>query len=151
LPSIGTLQVYEAPAGPNIRVDSGVVEGSQVTVHYDPMLAKLITWGKSRQDSLARMRWALRHYPVLGVTTNIEFLQALLDHPEFITGEVNTQFLDEIAIELPVDDGESKYALFAAAWALSQTRNGGGLNDRNDGKNADHHGPWQARSAWRLG
>src|SRR5262249_27723871 len=74
MPSIGVLHRYRPPAGPNIRVDSGVAEGSEVSVHYDPLLAKLIVWGHGRAEAIERMGWALRNFVVLGVTTNIEYL-----------------------------------------------------------------------------
>ncbi len=146
MPSIGTLGVYEPPVGPNIRVDSGVVQGSSVTVHYDPMLAKLVVWGASRDESLARMRWALQRYPILGVTTNVDFLQALIEHPSFVKGEVHTQFLDETTVAPPSTDDPPDEALIAGAWALSR-------KSKRRGAAAElttAAGPWDAGASWRM-
>jgi len=149
LPSIGKLAIYEPPIGPNVRVDSGVVEGSEVTVHYDPMLAKLITWGRNRDESLARMRWALAHWPILGVTTNIQFLRMLLDHPAFVRGDIHTQFLDETDLEADIPGGATDEALIAAAW--STTAPARGAVPTSDAAGAtDHIGPWRAGQAWRA-
>src|SRR6185295_6442584 len=71
LPSPGRILHLTAPEGPGVRFDSGVETGSEVTVHYDPLLAKLVTWGADRSESAARMREALRQTVVLGVATNL--------------------------------------------------------------------------------
>jgi len=150
LPSVGTLAVYEPPVGPNIRVDSGVAEGSAVTVHYDPMLAKLVTWGRTRDESLARMRWALSHWPVLGVTTNIQFLLALLDHPAFASGDVHTQFLDDTRIDRGRTDDAPDEALIAAAWASAAPSRGRTPSLDAQSPASEFVGPWRAGHAWRA-
>jgi acetyl/propionyl-CoA carboxylase alpha subunit len=94
LPQAGPLLLYREPQGPGIRVDSGVVEGGEISVHYDPMVAKLIVHGETREQARLRAVAALRRYPVLGVRTNIPFLITLLEHPRFIDGSVDTGFLD---------------------------------------------------------
>jgi acetyl-CoA carboxylase biotin carboxylase subunit len=94
LPQAGPLLLYREPQGPGIRVDSGVVEGGEISVHYDPMVAKLIVHGETREQARLRAVTALRRYPVLGVRTNIPFLITLLEHPRFIDGAVDTGFLD---------------------------------------------------------
>jgi acetyl-CoA carboxylase biotin carboxylase subunit len=94
LPQAGPLLLYREPQGPGIRVDSGVVEGSEITVHYDPMVAKLIVSGDTREVARRRALEALRRYHVLGVRTNIPLLIALLEHPRFVAGQVDTAFLD---------------------------------------------------------
>jgi acetyl-CoA carboxylase biotin carboxylase subunit len=95
LPQAGPLLLYREPTMPGIRIDSGVMEGSEITVHYDPLLAKLIATGETRAAARARALAALRSYPVLGIRTNIPLLIELLEHPRFITGDVDTGFLDE--------------------------------------------------------
>ena len=95
LPCTGTLAVYEPPVGPGIRVDSGVEQGSTIGVHYDPMLAKLVTYGSDREEARQRMVWALGHFPVLGLRHNLPFLKSLLEHPEFVAGRIHTHFLQE--------------------------------------------------------
>lgn len=99
MPSTGTLEVYEPPVAPGVRVDSGVRQGSVVSVYYDPMLAKLIAWGSSREQARQRLVWALRNFPVLGLTHNLPFLRKVLEHPEFIAGHTHTGFLAEHPLE----------------------------------------------------
>jgi len=99
LPATGTLNVWNEPKGPGIRVDSGVEQGDSVGVHFDPMLAKLITWDSSRSQAIEKMSWALRRLAVLGVTTNTALLQGILDHPEFRQGETDTHFLQRLSPE----------------------------------------------------
>ncbi len=86
LPQAGPLLRYREPTGPGLRVDAGVVEGGAVSVYYDPMLAKLIAHGETREHCLARAREALTRFEILGVHTNLAFLQALLAHPAFVAG-----------------------------------------------------------------
>jgi acetyl-CoA carboxylase biotin carboxylase subunit len=95
LPQAGTLVLYREPSGPGIRVDSGVTEGSEVSVHYDPLLAKLVATGETREIARQRAEAALRDFPVLGVRTNASFLLALLTHPRVVRGDTDTTFLDE--------------------------------------------------------
>jgi len=95
LPSTGRLLVFDPPRGPGVRVDTGVVVGDEVTVYYDPMLAKLITSGETRREAIDRGLWALHRFPVLGVTTNTAFLARVVDHPAFRAGELSTDFVAE--------------------------------------------------------
>jgi acetyl-CoA carboxylase biotin carboxylase subunit len=94
LPQAGPLLLYREPVMPGIRVDAGVVEGGEVTVHYDPMVAKLIATGETREAARRRAIAALRSYPILGIRTNTALLLAILEHPRFITGDLDTRFLD---------------------------------------------------------
>jgi len=94
LPQAGPLLLYREPSGPGIRVDSGVVEGADVPVQYDPMLAKVIAAAPTRDAALARATAALRRFPILGVRTNVHFLINVLQHPAFKAGDVHTGFVD---------------------------------------------------------
>jgi acetyl/propionyl-CoA carboxylase alpha subunit len=94
LPQAGPLLLYREPAGPGIRVDGGYHEGGVVTVFYDPLIAKLIAWGETREMARRRAIAALREYFILGIRTNIPFLLQLLDHAAFVSGAVDTTFLD---------------------------------------------------------
>jgi acetyl/propionyl-CoA carboxylase alpha subunit len=78
---------------PGIRIDAGVVEGSDISVHYDPLLAKLIAVGESREAARRRALAALDEFPILGVTTNAPYLRELLQHPSFVSGDLHTGFL----------------------------------------------------------
>lgn len=95
LPSIGTLKRYVEPKGPHIRIDSGIREGSEISIHYDPMISKLITYGATRNEALQYMREALDSYVIRGLTHNINFLRSLCDHPRFIEGRLSTAFIPE--------------------------------------------------------
>jgi acetyl-CoA carboxylase biotin carboxylase subunit len=117
LPQAGPLLVYREPAGPGIRVDSGVVEGDVVGVNYDPLLAKLIAYGENRNAAIARALAALRTYPVLGIRTNLPFLARLLDHPAFRSSNVHTGIIDELLPELTQPAEIPPEALAAAAVA----------------------------------
>jgi acetyl/propionyl-CoA carboxylase alpha subunit len=93
-PSTGRVLALRAPAGPGVRLDSGIEAGMEVGVHYDPLLAKLITWGADREQARRRMRRALDEYLILGLKTTIPFHRWLLDHPAFRAGQMDTGFLE---------------------------------------------------------
>ena len=113
LPSTGRLAAYREPVTgvfgrvKTVRVDSGVSEGDMVTRFYDPMLAKLVTVGRTRDDALKRMQWALDEYLIEGVTNNLGFLAAMVSHPRFIAGNLTTNFIAEEFGDrfLPADAG----------------------------------------------
>jgi propionyl-CoA carboxylase alpha chain len=96
LPSTGRLVKYrEPPPGPDVRVDTGVYEGGEISMFYDPMIAKLCTYGKTRIDAIERMRRALDEFYVRGVSHNVPFLAALMAHPRFREGRLTTNFIAE--------------------------------------------------------
>ena len=96
LPSIGRLVHYQAPAETDtVRVDTGIEEGSEVSMFYDPMIAKLVTFGADRNEAIANMNDALDAYYIRGVSHNISFLNALIAHPRFIKGQLTTNFIAE--------------------------------------------------------
>lgn len=92
-PSVGLITRYAAPKGKGVRVDSGVDAGSSVGVYYDPMLAKVITYGEDREQARKRMVQALNGYHIEGVHTNIDFTNEILCHPVFVTGDISTDFI----------------------------------------------------------
>jgi propionyl-CoA carboxylase alpha chain len=94
LPSVGRLVRYVPPAeNPSVRVDTGVAEGDEITIHYDPLVAKLITHGSTRDDALDAMRSALDGYYIRGLSHNLGFLSALVSHPRFVQGRLSTDFI----------------------------------------------------------
>ncbi|MGB2055485.1 MAG: acetyl-CoA carboxylase biotin carboxylase subunit, partial [Porticoccaceae bacterium] len=95
MPSIGRLFGYREPQGGAVRVDSGVYQGGEVSMHYDPMISKLITYGDNRTEAIDRMVDALDAYYIRGVNHNISFLNALMVHPRFVAGELTTNFIAE--------------------------------------------------------
>jgi propionyl-CoA carboxylase alpha chain len=96
LPSVGRLVRYLPSAlSESVRVDTGVYEGGEVSIYYDPMIAKLVTHGTTRQEAIQRMRHALNEFCLRGVSHNISFLGALIEHPKFIQGRLSTDFIAE--------------------------------------------------------
>ena len=149
LPSIGTLEKVEAPNGPNIRNDTGVETDLHVSPYYDPMLAKLTVNSETREESINKMIWALSHYIVLGVTTNIPFLKKVLEHPEFKKGNITTHFINDHFSEWMVTkEGLPLDALMALAVydALHTKR-----QEVVRYKEADPHSPWHHVGRWRMG
>jgi propionyl-CoA carboxylase alpha chain/3-methylcrotonyl-CoA carboxylase alpha subunit/acetyl-CoA/propionyl-CoA carboxylase biotin carboxyl carrier protein len=107
MPETGRVLLLEEPRGEGVRVDSGLYEGQEVSTAFDPMLAKLVVHAPDRQQASARMIEALQQLVLLGVTTNIDFLVALLRHPDFASGDFDTGFVQQRAGELfdaPADD-----------------------------------------------
>ena len=97
LPQAGPLLLYRAPHRPGVRIDSGVAEGDEISVHYDPLIAKVVAAAETRHGAIARLAAALRDFPILGIETNLPFVLAVLGHERFLRGEVDTAFLDSSA------------------------------------------------------
>lgn len=95
LPSTGKLKFYREPSGPNVRVDSGVMSESEISIHYDPMISKLICWGKTRDEAINRSISALDEYFIGGVSTNISFLKFILNSNEFAEGRHNINLIEQ--------------------------------------------------------
>ncbi|TFH28943.1 MAG: acetyl-CoA carboxylase biotin carboxylase subunit [Myxococcales bacterium] len=95
MPCAGTITHHGAPHGPGIRVDTGITDGSEIPVFYDPMIAKLTTWGEDREASRRRMAVALKEYRVEGVATNLAFLSDVVEHADFAAGLTHTGFIEE--------------------------------------------------------
>jgi propionyl-CoA carboxylase alpha chain len=98
-PSVGFITRYAAPKGSHVRVDSGVAAGSSVSVFYDPMLAKIITWGEDREKARKRMVQAVNGYHIEGVFTNVDFANQVLTHPAFIQGDLSTDFIPDYLLD----------------------------------------------------
>jgi len=147
LPSTGKLLRFDIPQGPGIRVDSGYAAGGSVTHFYDPLLAKLIVHAEDRDMAIRRMETALREFVVHGVITNIDFLQAVLSHPDFAQGVVSTRWVEttfdwrapaEPSLELLV---AASVAEFAAPNQKSK------IVDPNE---PDPFSPWKNPSGFRI-
>ncbi len=154
LPSTGPLLRYRPPSGPGVRLDSGFEEGDEVSMHYDPMLAKLICWGEDRAQAIARLDRALAAWQVHGVATNLGFARAVLAHPDFVRGATHTRFVDEHlealldALEPACDDA---LVALAVAQALGAGRGDGGhpAGGRAGRGGGDWVSPWGALGPWR--
>jgi propionyl-CoA carboxylase alpha chain len=95
LPSIGTLETYVTPEGEGVRVDDGFEEGMEIPIYYDPMIAKLITYGATRAEAIQKMRVAIDNYHIKGIETTLPFGRFVLDHEAFISGQFDTNFVKE--------------------------------------------------------
>jgi acetyl-CoA carboxylase, biotin carboxylase subunit len=109
-PSPGKILSLLAPSGPGIRIDGGVYEGWNVPMDYDPLLSKLIAWGNSREETIARLRRALDEYSIAGLKTNAALFRRILTEPEFLRGEIHTKWLDEILHRRPAAPSSSDAA-----------------------------------------
>lgn len=120
MPSVGTLDVYRPPSGENIRVDDGFVEGMQVPIQYDPMLSKLITYGKTRSEAIQLMIEAIFHYEIEGVSTTLPFGLFVFQHEAFRSGKFDTHFVKNYYSEEKMQDRFLAEASIAAKVALKQ-------------------------------
>ena len=124
-PSPGTITHLREPAGPGIRIDSGVTRLSEVSIHYDPMIAKLAVWGRTRSEAIDRLRRALDEYEVSGITTTLSFFRELVRDEEFILGRLDTGFISRFnerrAASAPQQVSEVEEDLAMIAAALSYT------------------------------
>jgi len=119
-PSPGKINSRHAPTGPGIRLDEGVYEGYTVPMEYDPLLSKLIAWGNSREETMARLRRALDEYTITGIRTNVGLFRRILAEPEFLRGEIHTKWLDELLARprppgIPPRPGTEEAVVIAAA------------------------------------
>ncbi len=148
LPSIGQITRYDPPKGLGIRVDDGIASGSEVTPYYDPMLAKIITFGQDRPHALRRMALALAQTVVLGVTTNLDYLQAILAEPNFAAGETLTRYLEDYFVEwtgVPELSDDLLLALGAAETLFGEGRPRRTLTPTN----GEIQDVWDLPTGWR--
>ena len=141
LPQAGPLLLYREPRVPGVRIDSGVAEGSEISIYYDPLIAKVITTAETRDLAIAKLSSALRDFPVLGVRTNIPFLLRILHHPQFAGGAIDTAFLDRQAGALA--ESADPMPEFVRAAANSHLSSGGDRRANVAGRDArEGWDPW---------
>jgi acetyl/propionyl-CoA carboxylase alpha subunit len=150
LPQAGSLLLYREPNMPGIRIDSGVAEGSEVTVHYDPLLAKLIASGETREAARLRALAALRNYPILGIRTNVPLLIELLEHPRFIAEDIDTGFLDAEGDDIRTRLSASPPVEVAALAAFVRSQHTTSPVARHGSPSADAD-PWSSLKGARVG
>jgi acetyl/propionyl-CoA carboxylase alpha subunit len=131
LPQTGTIVALTLPTGEGIRCDHALVEGGEVTAHYDPMVAKLIAHGPDRKTATMRLRRALTELTLLGVRHNAGFLREVLDHPEFISGDVHTGWLEAESWSSVSSVSAGDVAI--AGWLMLRSRGGSGTGWRSSG------------------
>jgi acetyl-CoA carboxylase biotin carboxylase subunit len=150
LPATGRIIRLFQPSGPGIRVDSGIHEGSEVSLFYDPLLAKLVAWGNSREEAIQRMRGALREYRIVGVDTSLPFHRWVMGHEAFLRGEYDTSFLARHFPAVEPDRAAYRHLAAIAATLLGhQQRQRVRLTptpcDEDNGGSA-----WRSDKAWKL-
>ncbi len=125
LPVTGTIQKFVLPAVDGLRVETAITSGSEISIYYDPMIAKLIVWDETRQGAHRKMLYVLRHMVCLGMTTNQDFLRLLFEHPEFSAGQYDTHFIQDKmnlkALE-KIDERAQVYAAIATTLQAWSTR-----------------------------
>ena len=142
LPSCGRIDTLREPAGPGVRIESGVYSGYEVPVYYDPLIAKLVTWGRDREEATSRMRRALSEYWITGIHTTVPFHRRAIDDPRFIEGRTDTSFIQETEDQ----DRESEFtelaAMIGAVFKLREQK-GGQSYGRST---AEVESPWRVQA-----
>ncbi len=150
LPSIGRLRHLRPPAdSPHVRIDTGVRQEDEVSIYYDPMIAKLIVWDTDRNGALRRLRSALAEYQVVGVTTNTGFLASVAAHPAFVSGEFDTGFIERHRSDLfpsAMPAPGRTLALASLEILLRREEEAKGSAETS----LDPYSPWHSVSGWRL-
>jgi acetyl-CoA carboxylase, biotin carboxylase subunit len=150
LPSTGRIERLDVPAGPGVRWDAGIVAGSEVGLHYDPMLAKLIVHAPTRQEAIDRMKRALAELRVVGVDTSAPFHLRVMDEPDFRAGRLDIRYLErheETLLGARHDEETLRAAALAAALLEDEartTRRGARMGSPTAGR-----GGWSGRSGWK--
>ena len=150
LPSIGLLRHLRAPGeSVHVRIDTGVRQGDEVSMHYDPMIAKLIVWDTDRAGALRRLRQALAEYQVVGVTTNLAFLGAVAAHPAFGAGDLDTGFIERHRAALFPEARPASDRILALAGLDVLLRRAAEAKTAARAC-ADPSSPWHSANGWRL-
>jgi 3-methylcrotonyl-CoA carboxylase alpha subunit len=150
LPSVGKLHHLRTPReSTHVRVDVGVREGGEVSIHYDPLIAKLIVWDSDRNAAIRRMKTALADFQVVGVTTNNGFLNNIFALPEFASGEVDTSFIERNREKLFPESIPASDRLLALA-ALQLMLKNSALRKKEALQSQDPFSPWHQTGGWRL-
>ncbi|HEY3312355.1 MAG TPA: acetyl-CoA carboxylase biotin carboxylase subunit [Anaerolineales bacterium] len=150
LPATGQVLALVEPRGPGIRLDSGVALGSQVSHFYDPLLAKLIVHAEDRPAAIRRMQDALRGLVLHGITTNLDFLQSVLAHPDFQSGRVTTRWVESVFAPWAPNPQPPVEALIAAALAGTAIDPSPSTNGAA-GATRDPYSPWKTPDGFRIG
>ena len=150
LPATGRLNILRPPLeSANVRVDTGVVEGNEVSIYYDPMIAKLVVWDLDRDRALQRLTQALSEYRISGLTTNIGFLYNLATSQAFKNGDVDTGFIEEHQQEIfRLRDADTDYAAPLAAAAIIRQRKDSAA--ARAAQSNEPNSPWHLINHWGL-
>lgn len=146
MPSPGRILNLRAPGGPGIRDDSGVFEGFEVSLYYDPLISKLVSWGRNRAEAIEKMRRALDEYYISGIKTTIPFHKQVMNSDHFIKGDFNTSFIDTVFEDEKKETGKDTFfniALISAGLSayMDDTKN----NNNNFSSHLKDYNPWKGR------
>ena len=149
LPSTGTVLAFAPPRAPGVRVDAGIAAGDAVTVYYDPMLAKLIAAATDRPAAVERLAWALKHFGVLGVATNIPLLDAIAHEPDFRAGDVSITYLDthDLGAATERHEAPAEALVAAALWEMQSSDVAATTTPGANGHANGPFNPWTSRAA----
>ena len=147
MPSTGSILFYNEPTGPGVRVDSGIKLGGEISIDYDPIMAKLIVHAPDRDAAISKMIQALNEYKILGVRTSKRFMIEVLNHPSFSEGKTYTDFIERNMSEreTSLDRFKEIGAAAAACASVAAPPSGNGKGE------ASSPGPWQTIGAWQIG
>jgi acetyl-CoA carboxylase biotin carboxylase subunit len=146
-PSTGTIHYYSEPVGPGIRVDAGIMPGSEISIDYDPIMAKLIVHAPDRESAVIKMIDALNGYKILGVRTSKRFMIDCMRHEEFAAGRTYTNFIDKHMSERETDQPALTKMALASAAAVSTSVS----SPLSTGKRDAERSPWEMLGAWQIG
>lgn len=132
LPDIGKLTTYVPPKGPGVRVDDGFEEGMDIPIYYDPMIAKLVTHGATREEAIARMLRAIDDYRITGVTTTLPFCSFVLKHPAFVSGKFDTHFVKSYFTPEVLNNSSEDEEVIAALTAALVSSSGKSVHNVDD-------------------
>jgi acetyl-CoA carboxylase biotin carboxylase subunit len=141
LPDIGLLTTYRKPYGSGIRVDDGMEEGMEIPIYYDPMIAKLCAFGINRSDAINKMKEAIEQYRIVGAKTTLPFGTFVMNHPAFISGQFDTNFVAQYFHPHEINEKEGEMAAILAAMIY---------NNRNEHVSFSESGNQSRRSKWKM-
>ncbi len=152
LPNVGFLKTYRKPCGAGVRVDDGYEEGMNIPIYYDPMIAKLITHGRDRDEAMCRMTRAIEEYHITGMKTTLPFGSFMMSHREFRKGNLSTRFIDQYFSPeklLSNDKNEEQVAALIAAWMVQNNNHHKNVNAKPAFANASAGKPETVKSRWK--
>jgi len=145
LPSPGLIRSLRQPSGPGVREDSGIYQGWEVPIFYDPMLSKLVTWAETRSEAVSRMDRALAEYRISGIKTTIPFFRTILAHPKFLSAELSTDFIEKFySPDRSLAGREELREVAAIGAALYASRGRASDTGRTDPQES----PWKLWGRW---
>ncbi len=147
MPDIGKLRVYQRPHGVGVRVDDGFEEGMDIPIYYDPMISKLVTYGKNREEARQRMVRAIEDYKIVGLHTTMEFAKFVMEHPAFVSGDFDTHFVNKHFSPELLDQTQEETANEVAALITAQLLSS---DSKRKKSNNSSKGSGNKASAWKA-